>query len=905
MPRPLFLLRLLTMLFVLLPGVAMAQSVTKGAIFGTAVDTGGSVIPGVLITITSENMMGTKQAESDPDGKFRFNELPPGNYDLTAEKAGFARYSKPNLPVSAGRVTQVSLELPLATAAEEIVVEETRPTIDTNTAQRGSVLTKEFLERIPAGRSYQSAVQMAVGVTGGSNANVAGASYNENTYLLDGVNITDPVTGTFSVNFNFEAIEQLEVLISAFDPEYGYNLGGVISVVTQTGGNTLEFNSGVYVTNGSWSPRLDTRYASDGLELAPTDFDSRYEIYLISLQISGPIIRDKAWFIASYQHSRTLIANVGIDLPRDFDGHFVFGKVTFQPSSSHRFTILGQTDPSTIDNLDQGDRFVEPAAQYRQTQGGYVVSLQWDWYMSPEMYLETKASLQKSFIEVYGVPCTHDKALGYNPCLETELENSHDFVTPGRAGINNAFDSENFPYFYFDDRWSGAVLSKFSLLQIQALGTHDLKAGVEFNYNTWDQTVGYNGNLLFYDLNELAYNPDTLTNYYWLEFTAPYRFKATAQHFGAFLQDAWKPIENLTFRYGLRYDRQVTRDDQGRPVVDANLWGPRFTSIWDPWGNAKTKLVGSFGRFNDGGRLSVASYLSQSGVGQKLYLGEAFGIYTNEASNDYFYLPNENTNRLIDDMVAPRSDEFMVGVERELIQDVAASIYFTGKFTRYVYAFDELNYLWDEDGYQVIGTTDGSANSIYRLRTPSIARRDYFRTDFGLNRNWADRWQAFANYSYTVSKGTVQNSPSAFLQVPQEVQYYINGNLGTDIRHDVTAGAVWDIPDDPWTTSLGLRGSLESGYPITRYYSTAFYGGSSVLKDTVGTYGRTQTAWDLSLLIQQAIPVRKGKLKGTFQIDNLTNNRVGELASITSDNRWYIYSRQSAIRFQVGGEYEF
>ena len=114
---------------------------------------------------------------------------------------------------------------------------------------------------------------MAAGVTGGSNPNVGGASSNENTYMLDGVNITDPVTGTFSMNFNFNAIEQAEVLTSAFDPEYGVNLGGVINIVTDSGGNTLEFQASSYYTNGNWSPKLDARLAADGAQLGPTDFD--------------------------------------------------------------------------------------------------------------------------------------------------------------------------------------------------------------------------------------------------------------------------------------------------------------------------------------------------------------------------------------------------------------------------------------------------------------------------------------------------------------------------------------------------------------------------------------------------------------------------------------------------------
>ena len=235
MPRLINLLKLLVMLAVALPGVALA-STTAGTVKGVTVDEGGLPIPAVLITLTSDNLMGQRQTETDANGRFYAAELPPGKYTLTAEKAGFTKKSYPNLEVNVGRNTILTIELPLQTGGEEMVIEETRPTIDTESATRGSVLTKEFLDRIPAGRSYQQAVQMAAGVTGGSNANIAGASSNENTYMLDGVNITDPVTGTFSLNFNYDAIEQIEVLTSAFDPEYGYNLGGSINVITRSGG---------------------------------------------------------------------------------------------------------------------------------------------------------------------------------------------------------------------------------------------------------------------------------------------------------------------------------------------------------------------------------------------------------------------------------------------------------------------------------------------------------------------------------------------------------------------------------------------------------------------------------------------------------------------------------------------
>ena len=295
----------LLILFLLIPGISFAA--TNGNIKGTAVDEGGLPIPGVLITVSSANLMGKRQSQSDAQGNFLLAELPPGTYNLEASRKGFSTVRRTNLIVKVGSNSIVNLTMPLEGVGAEIVVEEKRTVIDTESGNQGSVLTREFLERIPAGRSYQQAAQLAVGVTGGSNPNVGGASSQENTYLMDGVNITDPVTGTFSLNFNFDAIEQLQVLTSAYDPEYGQNLGGAINIVTDTGSNTLEFQLYADYQNGEWGPKRDAIYAADGFQLAPTDFDSRYDSRRISAIISGPLVDDKVWFVVSYQNVRTLI----------------------------------------------------------------------------------------------------------------------------------------------------------------------------------------------------------------------------------------------------------------------------------------------------------------------------------------------------------------------------------------------------------------------------------------------------------------------------------------------------------------------------------------------------------------------------------------------------------------------
>ena len=673
-----FIFRILLILFII-PSVAFGA--TNGNIKGLIVDEYEVPLPGVIITVSSDNLMGTRQAQTDMNGQYLIAELPPGNYRLEAKREKFATVVRPNVVVKIGGNTIINITMPLEGASEEIVVEESRNVIDTETGNQGSVLTKEFLERIPAGRSYQQAAQMAAGVTGGANPNVGGASSQENTYLMDGVNITDPVTGTFSLNFNFDAIEQLQVLTSAYDPEYGQNLGGAVNIVTETGGNTLEFNLYGQHLNGEWGPKGDAIFAADGTQMAPTDFDSQYRTTQISGKVSGPVIRDKMWFIASYQYSRTLIARSGIDLPRDFDGHYVLGKLTYSPNSSHRITLLGQTDPTTIDNTDQSTRFIHPEAQGRQAQGGWLSSLRWEWYVSPEQFMETQATVQKTYIEVYGVPCTHNKNLGYHACAEEEMENNIDFTTAPRLGQFNAFDKDNFIYYTFDDRWRFNLSTKYSLLQLQFLGSHDLKGGVSSDLLVWDRIFGYMGNMYYYDLNAQSYNPDTYQNYYWIEVSGPLNYSTTSNQLSGFIQDVYKPISNLTFRYGARYDRSIFRNDVGDAIINVGVIQPRVSIIWDPWADANTKLVANYGRFANPGRIGLADALSRSGMGSKLFLGEFFSEFTNTAGNDYFYFPAEDFNTMHDNMVAPRADEFSVGAERALIDDLAAKLYFTSKFT--------------------------------------------------------------------------------------------------------------------------------------------------------------------------------------------------------------------------------
>ena len=114
---------------------------------------------------------------------------------------------------------------------------------------------------------------------------------------------------------------------------------------------------------------------------------------------------------------------------------------------------------------------------------------------------------------------------------------------------------------------------------------------------------------------------------------------------------------------------------------------------------------------------------------------------------------------------------------------------------------------------------------------------------------------------------------------------------------------------NPWTTRIGGTFFMESGYPISRFYNNGNYGdygNGSILKDTIGSYARTMTWWEAQSLGSTSDTGSKRKNFGPLPSSkNITNNRTGDFAFISFDNRWIINQRQNPIRITVGGRYQF
>jgi hypothetical protein len=930
---------LLTGMFRMLGRVAAVRSVSRAAAFVAMVVVGslatgtnawaqnyGNVDgyvtdeidePFAGVTVTLVGDMGERTAVTDERGYYRFSQVDPLVYTVLFDYPGYGKISIPNIQALINNTVSLPPVKLVPGETEEFVIKDAEPAVNTEKTSIGQVLTKDFLSKVPTGRSYQQATQLAAGVTGGSNPNMGGGGSNENQYMVDGAVVTDPVTGTFSNNFNYDAIQQIEVTLGGFDAEYN-TLGGIVNLTTETGSNNLQFNATAYYENGDWRPRKDARYTPDGYTLGPTGFNSSFQILQLGAKVSGPLVKDKAFFIFSYQHDRSLIALTQMPQRRDYDGHYVLGKITIQPTNEHRLSLLVQSDPTSIDNISQGNPFQKREAQGRQAQGGFTAQLRYQWFPSDKINLDTRLQVTKTTIEVNAVPCTNNFEADRSQCQPGELEGNVDYTTPGRVGAFGAYDSVNWGSIYFDDRFrfNGAIkLAAVNIIDPFG-GKHDLKFGVEGNQFLNNFVTGYSGNTLYVDINEALFNPQTFKNYYWLEITGPIRQRNTGSTWSAFAQDVYKPVKNLTIRYGARVDNTVLRNDVGDAVVNATGVSPRFFAAWDPLGDQKTKISGGWGRSVDPGRQEVAGFTSVSNFGSKLYLGEFFAqfgdqfspVANQEAMNSYS--PRQNLNVSTDNLRLPTTDEFNLTFQRQLVKDVSFQLSAQARLTRGLYEADERNLVYDEDGSAIIGTRFGDPfNNYYRLRTPRQARRNYYRIDAGLTKVQSKRWGGQMTYSFEFMNGTSEESlVGAFVNDPQTRYNY--GQLLTVRNHSVTGFGYWDLPTDPWTTQLGFFLNYESGAPLERIY----WSDQGVTNGSYGLrirpryfYAKFNDFWELSMRIQQQFDVRKGKLGAALFIYNLTNNQAPDAISgfLYQENRLFAFSRQSPLRLALQLTYEF
>jgi hypothetical protein len=293
---------LLAIVVVLLGFVIVSEvhaQATSGRLAGRITDDDERPLPGVTVTIQSDvEIGGSKATVTGADGRFVFVGLTPGEYTVRADLEGFGTEERRDVKVDLGGTSSLNITMSVARFEDEITVVAESPVIDTTQVNTEQVFSVDYLNRAAVGannRSYQSVLTQAAGVAGGSNPNVFGSTMGENAYYVDGAETSDPVTGTWGVNFNFDAIQEIQFQTGGFEAQYGRSTGGLVNLVTKSGGNRF---------SGSVDLRYrDDSFLTNGEHFDKSERDEKFEDYGFTL--GGPILRDKLWFFVAYEKPKT------------------------------------------------------------------------------------------------------------------------------------------------------------------------------------------------------------------------------------------------------------------------------------------------------------------------------------------------------------------------------------------------------------------------------------------------------------------------------------------------------------------------------------------------------------------------------------------------------------------------
>jgi hypothetical protein len=311
---------LLCLLLALLPSRILAQAIF-GSINGTVTDASGAVVPNASITVTDTDKGTTRVVTSSDSGAYLVHDLIPDHYQLKVEAAGFAGVQSEVISVSADSSSQVNFALKPGAASQTIEVTSEAPQLKTDRADVSTTLDTLTVEETPnLIRNTTSLVLLAPATTAStfSNANAEdpqrsipissnGQSPFSAGFVLDGANDKDGFIGEIVVNPPLDSIQELKFINQNYDAEFGAAVAGV--TVMQTKSGTNKFHGSVFDYRHS-----DAQQARDPFTQYPGNNPVGPDIphtmsSVFGGTIGGPIKKDKLFFFADYQGTRSKIGN--------------------------------------------------------------------------------------------------------------------------------------------------------------------------------------------------------------------------------------------------------------------------------------------------------------------------------------------------------------------------------------------------------------------------------------------------------------------------------------------------------------------------------------------------------------------------------------------------------------------
>ncbi|MBL8233576.1 MAG: carboxypeptidase regulatory-like domain-containing protein, partial [Bryobacterales bacterium] len=356
-------------------GVAFSQERT-GKIEGLVTDPSGSAVPLAEVEVSGPALPQAQKTKTDGAGAYLFPSLPPGTYAVSVKAQGFSQFKASNVLLNVGRTIRVDARMEVGAVSESVVVSGEVLLVDTANTTVQTNVTAELYDKLPKGRSFDSLIVMAPGVrrepkSGGFQ--VDGSSGSENSFVVDGIEVTSIQTGelTRQSKVPIEWISETNVKSSGFDAQYGGAIGGVVAATTRSGGNEFHGQASLYLMTdgmnaGLASPIVGDRRAS--LRLNPVDdaigeyfFNKKdgYRMLNPGFRVGGPIKKDMVWFfLSAYPEFHNIDRTVTYLRPVETRSYtrkdrqdFTLAKIDLQPFSKLRTNFSYFYNPYKVNGL--------------------------------------------------------------------------------------------------------------------------------------------------------------------------------------------------------------------------------------------------------------------------------------------------------------------------------------------------------------------------------------------------------------------------------------------------------------------------------------------------------------------------------------------------------------------------
>ena len=860
-------------------GSLLAQE-TTGSIVGSVTDPAGAAIPNAKIEVSAPTLPRVIESSTNASGNYEIQNVPVGTYTVSVIATGFSTMRKTDVNVIIGRRTGLNFRLEIGTVSESVVVSADAVIVDTQSSASAVAVDKSFFDLLPKGRSFYDLAAIAPGVrpegkSGGMQ--VDGASGSENTFYIDGMEVTSIQTGVLDGKNRIpvEMVQQTQIKNGVMEAQYGGAMGGVISAVVRSGTNDFHGQAGFYFNNDNMQGR-----PRDSLRLDPND-ETRGEYFRNQaddfstwnpvFNIGGPIVKNKLFFFTGYMPvftttNRDVTFNVD-KVTRSYTQqnrqHYLMNKMDYMPFSKLRLAGSWTWNPGYNRGVLPGRGGTDDPNNDWQAQGNYdagqIFAYSADFVPTSKMVISFRGGYHFSnHITNYGISSltsVYYSGASRDPRIPADLQGPAGYISyaPG-ATFFDAYKRYNYnaDISYLGNGW----------------GQHNIKGGWQMNrlgnqVNSQTWAAGY---YRYWWFNSWT----CITNQCSGRQTGAYGYQryreistrgdVSSDNQALFLQDTWRVNKHLTLNLGIRTEREYLPSFSADTSIPSRAiefpwsqkFSPRLGFAWDPKGDGRQRVYASWGRFFD-----IMKYeLPRGSFGGDRWLDYMFTLDDPQAVRQNQGIPADptkiaggkflevinwripsndpNDNTIEPDLKPMQQRMFDIGYELSFGSNLVASARYTNR--RLIRTIEDVGTLGPAGEIYYIANPGEGLTADPATWEPGIPVtpkpvRNYDALEFRLDKRFSKRYQyalsytwsrQYGNYSGLASSdenGRTSPNVNRYFDLPwiyyTEQGTYARGLLATDRPHTLKLFGMYTLDSKLGGTTISPSFIAYSGTPIT------------------------------------------------------------------------------------------